>query len=185
MIEAIEKLNKRLDDHFGHDDLGRAIWKIVWSDDQKEKRQTMYTKEGLELLYPVVIELPKYPYIKEKWILERLVLVPEFQRPELADVMISYEPMWTFEDKHGRALYPKWEAVRTIIDCVYLAIGKYNAFVKYKDPDSGKTTKQIVEEKRERIKQIQEDLFGNENDITDALASKAGVSVPHNYGEKQ
>src|SRR5262245_54380644 len=97
-MEAINSLNQRLIDYFGHDDLGRAIWRIVWSDFQYEKRLTQYSKEGFELIYPKVEELPKYPYVKSKWVLERLVLVPEINELELPVSKVSYEPMWIFQN---------------------------------------------------------------------------------------
>lgn len=184
-MESIETLNKRLEEYFGKDDLNRPIWRLVWSNEQYEKRLTNYSKEGLELITPVVMELRKYPYIKDRYILERLVLVPEFQQSELPISKVSYEPMWTFEDKHGNPLPPKWEPIKLVIDTIYLALGKeVSGYPKYRDPDSGKTPKELIADEQERIKKLQEDLFGNETDTGDALAWKEGISVPHNYGDK-
>ena len=174
-MESIEILNQRLNDYFGHDDLGRPIWRLVWSDTQFEKRLTNYTLEGLELITPIVMELPKYSYIKERYVLERLVIVPEFQQNELPVEKISYEPMWTFESNKKEFLYPKWEACKHIIDTIYLAIGK-SVTAKYKDPDSGKSPKELIAEEAERVKQIQQDLYGNETSTGDALAHNEGVS---------
>jgi hypothetical protein len=43
------------------------------------------------------------------------------------------------------------------------------------------STQEYLEKESERIKQIQQDLFGNETDTGDALAHKEGVTVPHNF----
>ncbi len=179
--EPIETLNARLDEYFGHDDLGRAIWRIIWSNDEREKIRTNYSQEGFELPYKIVREVPKYPFNKDRYILERLVVVPPVNEDELI-VKISYEPMWVFEDANGFPLPPKWEASKHIIDTVYLAIGKTH-HAKYKDPDAGLTTDDIILKEKERIEAIQADLFGNETRTTDSLAANEGVSVPHNYGE--
>lgn len=178
-MEAIESLNQRLIDYFGMDtESERAIWRLSWSDFQYEQRLMRYTKEGLELLYPRVQEVPKYPYIKSRWVLERLVLIPVLDQLELPVEQKSYEPMWIFETNKGEALPPKWEAIKHVVDCVYAAIGKHNMTARYPDPDSGKTTKDLIEEERDRITRIQADLFGNETDTTDSLSLKEGIVVP-------
>ena len=175
-MERIETINKRLDDFFGHDDLGRPIWRVVWSEDQFEKRLTNHTKEGLELLTPRMVELPKYKqYIQERWILERLVIVPDINAHELT-VKMSYEPMWVFQDDNGFPLPPKWEACKIVIDTVYAAIGKKNTEPRYQDPDARISKDELLHKEAERIKKLQEDLFGNETDTGDALAHNAGVS---------
>jgi len=181
-MERIDTINQRLVDYFGQDtESNRAIWRVTWSDFQTEKRLIYYTKEGLELLTPEVREVSKYPYIKSRWILERLVLVPITDQTELPASKISYEPMWVFENNKNEPLQPKWEAIEHIIDCIYTAIGKHNSRAKYKDPDSGLTTKDLVEKERARIKRIQEDLFGNETEVTDALNVKDAIVVPESY----
>jgi len=187
MLEKIETLNKRLQEYFGLDtESDRPIWRLVWSDDQFEKQLLDHTPEGFQLIYPRWYEVPKYKMIgvKERFVLERLVLVPTPNQKEMT-VAVSYEPMWVFTDRNDNFIYPKWEAIKHIVDCVYAAIGKHNSTVKYPDPKSGMTTKDLVEEERDRIKTIQEDLFGNETDVTDALNIGDGVVVPSNYEKKE
>lgn len=157
----VKKINRQLIDHFGIDtSTGQPIWRVSWSDDQYEMRKTEFTKEGLQLLYPEVREMPKYTYLPHKWVLEQLVVVPEQNRDELAGLKLSYEPLFAFQTDNGDALPPSFEAAKFIIDTVNAARGK-SSLHKYKeDPDAA----------RIRIDQLQEQLFGNENDITDALA---------------
>src|ERR1043166_1123060 len=118
MLESIETLNERLENTYGkYENFPR--WRIVYSEDQYEKRLTHYTSEGFELLSPVMMELPKYKqWIHNKYILELIMPIPEFQRHEVVGVL-SYEPVWVFEDGRGRPLPPKWEAIQLIIKTVH------------------------------------------------------------------
>ena len=171
-------MNRQLVDLYGIDTLtGKPMWRIVWSEDQFEKRLMSQTEEGLFLLHPVIREVPKYRhYIKEKYILERLVLVPVQQENDLPTSRQSYEPMWTFEDEFGNYLPPRLDASKFVIDAVYAAIGK-QSMAKYKDPDA----ENPVEKKRERVDKLQDELFGNETDIGDALKLGMGIVVPNSY----
>jgi hypothetical protein len=175
LTETISSLNQQLVDAFGLDtSTNQSIFRIVWSDDETEKRMVSDIG-GIHLLYPEIREVKKYPYVKGMYILERLVLVPYYQRHELADVKLSYEPIWTFCDKAGNYLPPTWPACKFVVDTLYAALGK-KSLAKYAE-DTG------PEQKEERIKKISDELFGNETDVGDALAHKAGVVVPSNYKE--
>jgi len=183
--ESVETLNQRLIDYFGQDTIsGRAIWRVVWSTDETELINTHYTKEGLELLHPITREVKKYSYAQDRYILERLVLVPVPNRSEMT-VKVSYEPMWVFEDKQGFPLPPKWEPIQHIVHTVYLALGKEpSKRAQYKDPDNGLTTEDLIEKEKARVDQLQRDLFGNETDVTDALGMKEGIVVPTNFEKR-
>jgi hypothetical protein len=176
-METVESLNKRLIDYFGIDtESSNPIWRLSWSTDQTEVQWTKYTKEGLEMLFPQAVEVKKYPFAQNKWVLERYVLVPSLHNE--MTVKKSYEPMWIFDE----GLPPKWEPIKMIVDTVYLALGKEpSRQPQYPDPDNGLSTQEYLEKESERVKQVQEDLFGNETDTGDALAHKEGVSVPHNF----
>jgi hypothetical protein len=174
-METIEALNQRLIDHYGLDtSTNQPMFRIVWADDQIEKRMMTFTEGGVELLYPTILEVRKYNYLKKVWVLERLVLVPYFQQKELADVKMSYEPLWVFVDATGNPLPPLWEPTKIVIDTLYAALGKKHLAV-YSDPDFG------PEKKQERIAALQQELFGNETETGDALRYKEGIVVPNNY----
>ncbi len=178
LTERIESLNRQLQDLYGIDTVtGKTMFRIVWSEDQFEKRLTQCTPEGLQLMYPEVKELPKYKqWIKEKYVLERLVLVPDVNLSELPTQKLSYEPIWVFEDRYGNYLPPRLDAARLVVDSLYAKLGK--PIVARKDEDS------TVEGKAKRIQKLEEDLFGNENNTTDALAHGQAVVVPHNYSKE-
>lgn len=177
LVEDIDVLNKRLIDYYGKTVEGNPIFRIVWSEDQFEKRLTHHTKDGFELLVPEVRELPKYKqWIKERYVLEQLVAVPEFQQDELG-VKISYEPLYVYADKKLNYLPPKWEATQFLIDMVMAARGKRSLGPKYVDPEKDMS----FEQREARIKKLEDELWGNETDVGDALAHKQAVVVPSNF----
>lgn len=173
-MESIETLNQRLIDHFGIDSsTGRAMFRIVWANDQLEKRQVDYTDSGVALLFPEVREVKKYSYLKDLYVLEQLVIVPDQNRKELPISILSYEPLWAYCDENKQPLPPIWDATKFVID-ILLAVKGKKSMNKYVEDTS-------IENKNQRIKELQDELFGNETATTDALAYKEGVVVPSTY----
>jgi len=176
-VEEISAINKRLLDHYGRFTDGRANWRVVWSDDQFEKRWVTSTTEGFELITPLVAEVPKYSYIPHRYILERLVPVPNFVESDLFE-KTSYEPIWTFQDNEGNPLPPIWEAVYLLIKTVQKNIASAGHNPVYKAPEGMGNT---VEEIKMRVEKLQEQLFGNETKLGDALAYDTAVG----YGTRR
>lgn len=168
-MEPLFVINKRLTDYYGADTFTNLpIWRIVWSHDQMEKRLMDVTDSGIHLLTPEIREVPKYRhYIHNKWILEKLVEVPEAQQKEIC-TSVSYEPMFVFETGNGGFLPYKWEAAKFVIDTVNAAMGKQSMYAEYTD-------KETEENRQERIEKLQDELFGNETSTGDALAHGGGV----------
>jgi hypothetical protein len=166
-METIETLNQRLIDHYGvASDTGQPLFRIVWADDQLEKRRVQSTDSGIELLFPQVLEVKKYSYLKNVFVLERLVAVTE---PELL-TNLSYEPLWVYRDSNNNPLPPIWDATKVVVDVLYAALGK-KSLAKYVEDVS-------PEAKEERISKIAEELFGNETETGDALAYGEAIVVP-------
>lgn len=184
LTETIESINRQLIDLYGIDTItGDAIWRVVWSEDQFEHRLGTYDDfvPGTNVYLRTVTEVrhvKKYPWIKEKYTLEKLVVIPAVNTPELPATKISYEPMFPFQDDYGRCMPPTILACKFIIDTVNSKLGKK---VVYKDPLAGLDTQQLREAKAEELNQIQKELFGNETDTGDALAHGEAVVVPRNY----
>lgn len=153
ITEPIESINLQLKDLYGQDTLsGLPIWRISWSEDEKEKQLVATTETGAKLLHPEVREVKKYlGFIKDRYILERLVLVEGINTVFLPDQKISYEPVWIFETQSGIYLPPKMEVCQIVIDHVYKAQGKKNNLDKYIDPNT-------LEEKKKRLDNIVEEL---------------------------
>lgn len=187
--ESVDSINNQLIDQFGIDTVtGLPIWRIVFSEDQFEKRLGTYddyTPTGIYLrTVTEVREVPKYrQWIHEKYVLERLVIVPGLNADELPTQKLSYEPIFVFQTGSGKYLPPKFEAAKLVIDTVYAAQGKGN-LAKYKDPDAGLTTEDLIEKKAAEIDRLQSELFGNESYVGDALAHNEAVIVPINYEKK-
>lgn len=167
--EPIEDINKKLIEHYGRSiDDGRPNFRVVWSMDQYEKRWTKFTDTGVELLEPEVRLLPKYrQYIRDKYILERLQ--PVIGETDLIEKVV-YEVVWTFGDKNGNYLPPWFEACKHIIENILMNMGARNYYAKYKDTMS-------KEEYLAQIQKMEDELFGNETDMTDDLSIGSGISM--------
>jgi hypothetical protein len=167
--ESIESINKKLTEEYGYEFGNKPKFRIVFSEDEYEKRWTNYTDEGFELLEPEVRLLPKYKqYIKAKYILERLI--PVTGETDLLD-KISYECLWVFEDKNHNYLPPFFEGCKHVIESMYHSMGRKDTFTKYKDKNVS------VEERTAELKKVEDQLFGNETEVGDHLAYKTGVTV--------
>ena len=178
-MESIETLNERLKEHFGTDadDPSKPIFRIVWSEDQTEKRRVECSEAGVRYLFPQVETVKKYSYIRNLYILERLVLVPEVNKVDLPDIVKSYEPVWTYQDAYGNPRPPVWPMTKFVIDALYAALGKNEGLAKYVDDEKNTTP----EGREQRISELQAELFGDETDAGDALRYGEGVVVPSNY----
>lgn len=182
MSEKIETLNERLRDHFGIDTASNnAMWRIVFSDDQFEMRFGEYedrTPSGLFIRRVRETRLvPKYrQWIKGKYVLENLVVVPEVNLVDLPATKVSYEPIFVYEHSiTGEALPPIWSVTKLVIDSVLFAKNHPNPFAKYKDKS--------IEEKEKEFQEVYDYLYGDRMDVSDALAYKEGVVVPSKFGE--
>lgn len=185
--EPIESLNRQLRDEYGADTVtGRAIYRIVWSEDQYEKRMSKFTPAGVELLQPEVQEFPKYKQWTRgpKFIMERLCYIDVVSgyADELTINKLSYEPVWTFMDNKYNALPPRWDVCKIIIDTIHAAMYHDHSLAKYAKGEGSNDGS--LEETQKRVAKIQEELFGNETSTGDALAHKEAVVVPRNYDKE-
>jgi hypothetical protein len=173
--EPIEDINKKLVDEFSRDiSDGRPIYRVVWSDDQLEKRITTHDDNGNQLIHPEVRLLPKYKqYIRHRYVLERLT--PIIGETDLLEKM-SYEAIWTFQDRNGKYLPPWFDACRHIIENVIHNMAVRNYYAKYKDTMS-------KEQYLADLQKMEDELFGNETDVGDHLAYGSGIVVPGNVGK--
>lgn len=166
-MESLEVINKRLIDHFGLFEDGRPNWRVVWSTDEHENRLSYYTREGFELLSPIMQYQKKYPLDQNRYILENLVPIGE-----IADLTTktSYEPRWTFEDKNHNPLPPDWDAIKLIVETV-----QYNMSGKKPPLKQAFGEGNTFEEIKMRAEKMMDKLFGNDSKITDSLAMDTAV----------
>jgi hypothetical protein len=180
--ERIENINRQLLEHFGKHDTGEPIWRVVYAEEQLEKRLgTFHDFSGEIYLRTVteVREVKKYPWDKGKYILERLVVVPAVNLIELLGTKLSYEPMWTFEDNKQKPLPPLFRACKLVVDTVYAAQYSNHTLAKYKED---LTIENQFAKREERIQDIENELFGDESGLKGASMDSGSASfVPHNY----
>lgn len=176
-MESINTLNDRLIEHYGRDsDTNQPMFRIVWANDEVEKRKVDTLDSGVNLLFPEVREVKKYPYLKNLFVLEQLVVVPDVNVDELPTTKLSYEPLWAFRDENNTYIRPIWEAAKFIVDTVYAALGKKSMAI-YVDSEKNTTP----EGREQRIGELQAELFGNETQSMDAVRYREGIVVPSSY----
>lgn len=184
-------INNGLKDRYGIDTItGAAVWRVVWSDDQFEKRLGTFrdiTPSGIYLrTVTEVREVPKYrQWIELRYILERLVIVPDYQVQELAGNKISYEPIFTF----GITGYlpPKMEVCEIVIDSIYLAqYGPKQSALKAKwlENDPELNPEQANEAKRKRIESLVDYFWGDSSGLGGTTISGESIIVPQSYEKR-
>ena len=177
----IQTLNELLKEHYGIDtESTMPMWRISWAADQYEMRVDDVTPSGVKLLFPEMMNFPKYSHIKTEWILENLVLVPSFQQAEIGDVKKSYECIWRFRDRNDKPVNPEWWACQFVIDLVYAAkTGNPMNVRKYFDPELGATPQETIDKNRARIDKLVEELFGDESSLLGRTVTGEAVAGFH------
>lgn len=181
LVETIESINENLLRAFGTEIMAGSLpkFRVVFADDELEKRLMTHTDDGFELLYPEVREVKKYSdhIYKGFYILERLVPVAGSIEEGTTDLTtkVSYEPAWVFRDKHGNYLPPLFDMCVFVAESMFAAAMRAGTHVKYKDPALD------PELRKKELDSMMEKLFGEESDVADALHYREGVVVPRNY----
>lgn len=191
-LERVEDINRRLADNFGVDTItGIPIWRVVWSEDQLEKRYGTFddiTPAGIYLrTVTEVREVPKYrQWIHNKYLLERLVVIPAQDAKQLPTQKVSYEPIHIFQDRNENALPPKYAACEFAIQLIYAVQYGDHSVARYVDPDNCQEAE--IANRQARIAEIQEALHGDESGLmgatlapSQAIAGGSAIIVPHTY----
>ncbi len=176
IVESIEEINRLLDINFGRFDGVRPNWRVVWSEDQLEKRHGKWedrTKEGIFIRYvEEVREVPKYrQYASEKYILETLRPVDDLDAVE----KVRYEPVWTFKDRFDNALAPRYDVCKLVIDTIHHNMNHRKGIIEHHPMADPKTAPEV---QKAKIDNMYEKLFGNETPVTSALSQQRGIVVP-------
>lgn len=179
-MEDLKVINQRLADTYGYFESSHPMWKLVFADDEVEKRIMTHDKHGHELLIPEVKEVKKYKqWISGKFVLERII--PVYGQTDLV-TSLSYEPVFVFQDADRNFLPYRWDVIEIVIYGIYEAAANAMKATMadraiYKHPLAGLNTEQLIEQKRAEIEEMKAYFFGNETDIGDALAYRSGVSM--------
>jgi hypothetical protein len=119
------KVNKTLAERYGKSIDGRSYFRLVWSEDELEKREGIFLEEHpiiddkgrlivIESEVEGVKETYKYMYIWDKFILEELRFedIPaEIKNNQKG----SYEPLYVFQDKFYEPVEPTMDAIDMLI----------------------------------------------------------------------
>lgn len=104
MSILVPYVNRQLEVLYGKDiSSEKPIYRVVFSDDQYETRYGTFRHFiGNSLIRETkeIATVPKYPFIRHRFVLERLMY---HTNPELIENP-SYEPIYNFEDKTGTEL---------------------------------------------------------------------------------
>lgn len=180
--EGLDYINNLLKEHFGIDtDTSKPIWRVVWSDSQYEHRLGTYDDYSPGGIYLRTItevrETRKYTWINNKYVLERLVVIPDQNLKELPATKKSYEPLWVFEDAKGNYLPPLFRACKLIVDSVYAAIYSTSNLARYK-----KSSEETEKETKDRVDGYVNELFGDESGLMQStLGGGNAIIVPSTY----
>ena|SRR3990167_6700285 len=180
---SIERLNNYLARDYGYFNGQYPLYRLVWSEDQFEKRETYYTDEGLELLHKEVRLLPKYKqHIHNKFILERCLGIPDFVQTDLVE-NYSYEPLHVFKIGRGDSYEfdTFYGACKFIIEQVHEAAKRAYYGSNYKSPEDKMLPDELLYTRKLEVDKMYEFLFGNESEVTDNLNAGSGIIVPNSY----
>lgn len=103
-------INKWLEENYGKTVDGHPLFRLKWSDKTyREMRKSRFIDFSDNLQIRDVVEtrsVPKYPFAQNRWVLERIHLIPDAARDAglQTDLQFSYEEIYTFQDRDGKAL---------------------------------------------------------------------------------
>lgn len=101
-------LNRWLEDTYGTTIDFKPLFRLSWSTNQLENRHSTFRDFHGDILIREVTEtrlVPKYPMAPDRWVLERIhAVTPEAVKLGLVGEKMSYEEIYTFQDRNGNAL---------------------------------------------------------------------------------
>ena len=149
--------NKVLKDRFGHDLLGRPHFRVVWSDDQIERRMGTFHEFYGDIFVRSrfgVDDVPKYQkYAEHSWVLERLTWIPRNLNKELVpltDDGATYEPVYVYSTPPGDMAPPPMKALIFTIHC-------FRNPQKYTPADFARADKEAEDKEVEDFVEIMDD----------------------------
>lgn len=115
----VDLINKQLKS-YGVNIYNDPFFRVVFSDDQVEKRKGVYRDFSGEIFIREVEEIRevrKYPWIKGKWILERWAHGSLARHPDLVTFKDGvYICVYTFQDINFNYLPPLWKVCEIIVN---------------------------------------------------------------------
>lgn len=125
-MELVKQINKFLTNNYGFGLDGKPKFRLVWSDELFEVRKGIFERYSGSIYlgtFEGIQKVPKYSYIKERWILEVYTKAfPDIFGPSIKHkseiVMESdgYEPLRVFQNKKREYLPPRLDVCKIICD---------------------------------------------------------------------
>lgn len=176
-----ELFNRKLKEIYGQFEDGRPYFRLIWSEDVLEKRWMTHNDMGFALQQPEVREVRKYrPYTIDRYVLEGLKEILPYMETDLVE-KISYEPVWTFRDKNGEYLIPRWDVISIILETIKANMEGRRMEIPeefIRGTKEGKTEEECAQLKMESIAKMYESLFGEDTPISDGLRRGDAIIVP-------
>ena len=155
-MEPTEKEVNQYLKRFGSDIKGSQLFRVSWSSSQTEVRKRTYNEFSGKLFLRTVTDTStclKYPLIKDKWILEKLIPPDPSYTSEIVSAKEngSYECIYVFQDKGGNYLSLNTKVAEIIVKAITNpgSIGKRT--------DSSESAQHQEEKKEESL--ITEDIM--------------------------
>jgi len=138
-----ELINNWLKLHGGLNPYGEPLYRLVWSDSQIERRWGTFndfTPSGIFVrTFTGFRDVKKYPWIHERWLVERWC-EPDLMIANEIDISRgTYEPVFVYEDKNGNPLPLALFTVQFIIAAA----------------NADRTTPEVVKDLRERAEKAE------------------------------
>lgn len=162
-----ESINDKLELYYGRELDGRPRYRVVWSTNLTERRVGEFNEFYGSIYLRTTIgvkEVPKYPYDRDRWILEKLFYVKN--KEILAEKPGSYEPVYVFKGPSGEFLPLAWKVVDMIVGFAEARpVG-----IKLTDKDWSAQEQQEIDKETEYFEDVLSDqgrspLFAFENSV--------------------
>lgn len=140
--QDIEYINQQLVSRFGRSETDRPRYKLVWSEHELEYRKVFHYNK-VQLIFPEVMLTRKYSYIKDRYILEKLIIGVENVELDGSPNTGSYEPIWVFEDAQFNRLRPVWRVVQVLALASEGGVGEKTSLSDYMSEDEEKKKLEI------------------------------------------
>lgn len=169
MTKNVTEINRLLKQHYGDDLTGRPRFRVVWADGEVEKQfgefEDYYGNIFLRR-YTGVREVKKYPWIGQKWILEKLMVNPA---PDtIVGAAYTYECIFVFQNANAEYLPPVFEVAKIVIDTLL-----------YGTPmTKGQRESQDAQALAKEIEFFEDYIGGDYSDLAFALRHGEAVAVP-------
>lgn len=169
----IKILNNYLSNFGKCDNSDGPLFRLVWSDEQFEHREGTFREFSGPLFIREVTGVKlvsKYPYLKERWILERWIPGVYCYNKEIPlSQWGSYEPIYVFESNKREYLSPNLKVIEVLIGMIHRHEGR----------KEGEIVDELLANEDKQVKEFMDMLEISE--MSNALHMKEAIVVPSSY----